>query len=99
MQGICYEVNSFQTVAKGTTCIIYNLDRLNCIEGQSLILSKSEKEYNKSVFFSQTLAKHSRLTVSGDGPPPFVPFGQGMQPGGENKGRSTENPKGWKMFS
>lgn len=53
----------------------------------------------QSCYFSQTLAKHSRLTVSGDGPPPFVPFGQGMQPVSENKGRSAENPKGWKMFS
>ena len=34
------------------------------------------------------------MTLSGEGPPPFVPFGQGVQPGSESKGRSTENPKG-----
>ena len=35
------------------------------------------------------------MTVSGDGPPPFVPFSQGTQPGIENRGRSAENTKGW----
>ncbi|XP_022788842.1 tudor domain-containing protein 3-like isoform X2 [Stylophora pistillata] len=42
---------------------------------------------------NKTLAKHSRMTVSGDGPPPFVPFDQGTQPGSENRGRSAENTK------
>lgn len=34
------------------------------------------------------------MALSGEGPPPFVPFSQGMQQAGENKGRTTENPKG-----
>ena len=51
------------------------------------------------MIFFQTLAKHSRLTVSGDGPPPFVPFGQGTQIASENKGRTAENPKGKKTGS
>ena len=28
------------------------------------------------------------MAVSGDGPPPFVPFGQGLQTGSDSKGRS-----------
>ena len=34
------------------------------------------------------------MTVSGDGPPPFVPFGQGLQTGSDSKGRSSDNTKG-----
>ena len=31
------------------------------------------------------------MAVSGDGPPPFVPFGQGLQTGSDNKGRSSSD--------
>ena len=34
------------------------------------------------------------MAVSGDGPPPFVPFGQGLQTGGDSKGRSSDSTKG-----
>ena len=34
------------------------------------------------------------MAVSGDGPPPFVPFGQGLQTGSDSKGRSSDSTKG-----
>ena len=34
------------------------------------------------------------MAVSGDGPPPFVPFGQGLQTGSDSKGRPSDNTKG-----
>lgn len=34
------------------------------------------------------------MAVSGDGPPPFVPFGQGLQTGIDSKGRSSDSTKG-----
>ena len=42
----------------------------------------------------QTLAKHSRMALSGEGPPPFVPFSQGIEAASESKGRTVDNPKG-----
>lgn len=34
------------------------------------------------------------MAVSGDGPPPFVPFSQGLQTGSDSKGRSSDSTKG-----
>ncbi|XP_068701926.1 tudor domain-containing protein 3-like [Montipora foliosa] len=74
------------TIAVKETYLMLDSNNTKVLGGEVEKL-KEKWELNK------TLAKHSRMALSGEGPPPFVPFSQGIEAASESKGRTVDNPK------